>query len=118
MTPNDLAIELGKLYESIKAPLDRTPEGLLGELDFRSQWLARSAELEAEAQFILDQKRGEVAERNSQISATMLREILARECADENRLYKLAERLNSTIVHQIEAVRSIVSYEKESRKHG
>lgn len=116
MTAVDLAQEVSKLYDALKQAIDRTPEGLLAELDFRCQWLARSAELEAEAQFLLDQKRGEVANVHADKSATLLREIISRECAEENRLYKLAERLNSSLVHQIDAIRSILSFEKESRK--
>lgn len=113
-----LAKEINHLYESIKAGLDRTPEGLLAELDFRCQWLARSAEIEAEAQEHLDRKRGEESEKCFErgFNATAARDIVNAACALEKRIYTLAERLNSTIVHQIDSIRSILSYEKESAK--
>lgn len=118
MTTLELASELESIYGLVKQGLDRSPEGLLMELDTRCQWLARSAELEAEAQTLVDYARGNTAEQFPEANATRLREILGKECAEENRLYKLAERLNSTLVHQIDAIRSILSYEKESRRHG
>lgn len=115
----ELVKEIDSLYESIKQPLDRTPEGLLAELDFRCQWLARSAEIEAESQEYLDKKRGEEAEKANErgFNATTARDIINAQCSLEKRLYTLAERLNSTLVHQIDSIRSILSYEKEGIKN-
>lgn len=114
MTSEELGTEIRELYASIKLPLDRTPEGLLAELDFRGQWLARSAELVAEAQYVLDEARGRVAEKYLKSSATVLREMINRDTASENRLRILADRLNATLTHQMDEVRSILSFEKES----
>lgn len=117
-SPSDLAEEIGQLYQSIKAPLDRTsPEALIAELEFRGQWLARSAELVAEAQAIHDRARGEAAEKYLDLSATQMRELVSRDCVQEAKLLKLAERLNSTLTHQIDEVRTIISFEKESRRY-
>ena len=110
-----LAMELSQIYESIKPELDKTQ--LLAELDYRCQWLARSGELIADAQYILDCKRGQVADKNNNLSATLLREVIARDCAEENRLYKLADRLNATLTHQIDALRTMISFEKESMRN-
>lgn len=118
MTALELAEEIGQLYGLLKDGLDRSPQGLLTELDTRCQWLARSAELEAEAQYIHDRARGEVSEKNPDLNATRLREVLSRDCADEARLVKLAERLHTTLCYQMDSIRSILSYEKESRKQG
>jgi hypothetical protein len=112
MTPEQLSTELDTIYGDIKMPLDRTPEGLLQELDNRGQWLARSAELVAEAQYILDEARGRVAEKYLKSSATVLREMINRDTASENRLRILADRLNATLTHQMDEVRSILSFEK------
>lgn len=119
MTLEKLTEEIAGLYESIKSGLDRTPQGLLAELDFRCQWLARSAELEAEAQHLLDKKRGEVAEEllPRDLPAHAMRMILEEKSSLERRIYTQAERLNSTLVHQIDAIRSILSFEKESQKN-
>ncbi len=112
MTPVELAAEIELIYGSIKAPLDRNPAGLMDELESRCGWLARSAELLAEAQFILDRKRGEEAERLTDLPWSVGREVLAGRSAEEARLMKLADKLHSTLVHQVEAIRSILSFEK------
>ena len=117
MIPQELATEIDELYKSLKEPLDRTPEGLLGELDFRCQWLARSSELMAEARYILDEARGRMAEKYLDSSATVLREMVGRDTAQENKLLVLADRLNATLVHQIDSVRTLISFEKEQRKN-
>ena len=114
MTALELEKEMSGLYESLKEPLDRTPEGLLGELDFRCQWLARSSELRADAQFIMDEARGRAAEQYLDSSATVLREMINRDTAQENKLLVLADRLNATLTHQMDSIRSILSFEKES----
>jgi hypothetical protein len=114
----ELSNEVSELYKSIKEPLDRTPEGLVGELDFRGQWLARSAEILADAQIILDKKRGEVAESfvGTEESWNIVKHLIEAKCADEKKLYILSERLNATLVHQIDEIRTLLSYEKESMK--
>lgn len=117
MTKEALVKEIGELYKSIGMGFDRSsPETLIAELDYRSQWLARSAELVGEAQFIHDTTRGKASEKYLDVSATVLREVLSRDCAEEAKILKLAERLNSTLTHQIDAIRTIISFEKESRR--
>ena len=112
MTPEELTSELGLIYKRIGQPLSRDTAGLMDELDDRCQWLARSSELLAEAQHILDKRRGEIAEENRELGAMILREILSSKSADETRLKNLADRLNATITHQVDAIRSILSFEK------
>lgn len=118
MTKEALTQELAGLYKSIGMGFDKSsPETLMAELEYRCQWLARSAELVAEAQFIHDKARGAASEKYLDVSATVLREVLTRDCAEEARLLKLAERLNATLTHQIDAIRTVVSFEKESMRN-
>ena len=113
-----LTEEINNLYEGVKGGIDRTPEGLIAELDFRCQWLARSAEILADCQIILDKKRGEVAEQyiNTEQSWNIVKSVIESKCADEKKLFCLAEKLNSTLVHQGDMIRSLLSYEKEQSK--
>jgi hypothetical protein len=115
-----LVEEMDNLYKSLKIGLDRTPQGLCEELDYRSQWLARSAEILADCQLLLDMKRGEVAETfiGTNESWNVVKMLIESKTKDERRLFLLAERLNATITHQIDAVRSLLSFEKESAKLG
>ena len=111
-----IAKEISEIYENISQPLDLTPTGLIAELDHRCQWLARSSQLEADCQFIHARARGKACELYPKVSATVLKEFLSRDCAEEARLLKLADRLNSTIVHQMDSIRTLISYEKESMR--
>jgi hypothetical protein len=108
----NLAQEVSDIYEAIKAPLDRTPQGLMGELETRGQWLARSAEILADAQIILDAKRGEIAEAH--VGWNIIKHLIEAKCSDEKRLYILSDRLNATLVHQIDEIRTLLSFEKAS----
>ena len=112
----ELAQEIADLYDYLKKPLDRTPEGLILELDSRGQWLARSAELLADAQVLLDQKRGKAAEVHigTKESWNVVKHQIEAECVDEKKLFVLAERLNATLTHQMDGIRSILSFEKQS----
>ena len=114
-----LAEEVNELYTAIKEPLDRTPAGLMQELDNRGQWLARSAEILADAQILLDAKRGEVAESyfGTEESWNIIKHVIEAKCKDEKRLYLLAERLNATLSRQLDGIRSLLSYEKEQMRN-
>lgn len=110
-----LAEELQVLYDSLGGGTPKAPEDVLEDLQFSTGWLARTAELVADAEYYLNVKRGEVAHEHSELSATILREVSAKECAEEQRLYRLAERINASLVHRIAALRSQLSYEKMLR---
>jgi DNA-binding SARP family transcriptional activator len=112
----ELAQELKSLYDSL-GPFDRgNIEGLMADLDYTNQWLSRSAELLAEAQYHHDKARGDASENHMDATATLLRELLGRDCASEARMLKLAERLNATLCHRIDSLRSLISLEKENLK--
>lgn len=116
-----IAEEMALLYAEIEKPLAKgNPIGLMDDLDYRSQWLARSAEILGECQFVYDRARGEAAsEATAQgLSGNVAKDFITGQCATENRLLLLAERLNSTLVHQIDAVRTLLSYEKQYMNGG
>lgn len=50
-------------------------------------------------------------------SPTVLKEIINADCVDEQELFDLAERLNASLVHSIDGIRSIISlYKTELEK--
>lgn len=106
--------EMSDMYDNLKAPLSTETEELTIELENRGIWLARSSEILSQVQWLNDVARGEAAEKNLTIpSATLLREIINRDTALYRRSLTLAEKLNSTIVHQIDLIRSKLSFEKQ-----
>jgi hypothetical protein len=115
MTAEELTKEVDQMYEVCKADVSVSEPGLLvDELNLRCGMLARSAQIRADSQHLLDVARGEFASspRAQALTATVFREVLAAEVADLQRLVNHADRLNSTLVHQIDAIRSMLSWEK------
>jgi hypothetical protein len=108
--------EIDGLYKSIKTDLARDPAGLKDELAYRCSWLARSAELKADAQFYLDKKRGEIAEIHigTKESWSVVKQLIEAQSRDERRILELADRLNATLTHQMDSIRSILSFEKQT----
>ena len=116
MTALEIIEEVRTLTETIRQPLPKDPVSLLEEADYRSGWLARVGELEAEAQGLLDKSRGEIADKYANHTATMFREKLAGETADLSKVVMYCHRLYTTLMEQIELIRTAISYHKEQQK--
>lgn len=111
-TQAKLVEELQVLYDSLQGGTPKEAEAVLEDLRFSTGWLARTAEMVADAEYYFNLKRGDVALENFTLSATILKEVSARGCAEEQRVYRLAERVNAALVHRIDALRSQLSFEK------
>lgn len=78
-------------------------------------YLMRSAVLQTEAQFIYDKSLANETEKlmgHEELSATTIKNLVAGRTATEKKLLLFCERLNRTIVHQIDSIRSQLSYLK------
>jgi methyl coenzyme M reductase subunit C-like uncharacterized protein (methanogenesis marker protein 7) len=112
--------ELAKIYERISRTAPTEPEDIAIEIEDRLSLLARSAVLLSHAEYFLNRKRGEVSEKiakkpkTAQPTPTMLKEILNNGTIDEQRVYTQAERLNATITHQLDGLRTDLSYKKQT----
>lgn len=119
MSPTDEALkmaqELSEISLMVSEPLPKDPEGLLTQADFRSAWLARVGEMEANAQAMLDRRRGEVSDEYSDLPATLYRDKVTGEVADFQRLVNFSHKLYATLTEQIELIRTMVSYAKHER---
>lgn len=120
MDSTRLVEEIETLYGSIAEPISKgNPEALMDDLSYSCQWLARSAVLVADAQYHLDAARGRVAEEvEKSLPLTIAKEVMAGRVASEARILKLAERLNATLTHRIDSIRSVLSFEKQTYERG
>lgn len=78
-------------------------------------YLSRSAILQTEAQFIYDIALASETEKlmgHEELSATTIKNLVTGRTATEKKLLMLCERMNRTIVHQIDGIRSQLSYLK------
>lgn len=98
-----------------------TPEEVLVRIATISVYMARTSQMLADAKKIVSElKRSGVAKqvigmlgRGIPLSATTQKAIIDGLAVDEQYMVDWIERLNRTCTHQIDALRSVLSYEKE-----
>jgi paraquat-inducible protein B len=120
METDDLAYELDSIYKHIQeTSINSDPEELKEELDQCSMYLARSSQLLADAEYFLNKAKGEAASKYAKsitapakFNATESKYFIEGVTTLETRLHTMAERLNRTLTHRIDAIRSVLSYEK------
>ena len=113
-----LAEEINFLYGELDKKIEkRSSEQLLEHLDFLCQWLSRSSQIIVEAELLYDDAKGIVSEEfiGTEEGWSIVKGIIESRVKEEKRLFRQADRLNSTLVHTIDAVRSQLSYEKMER---
>lgn len=121
MTELVLTKELSEIYSHIQSvSIDADIQQLLMELDYCNGSLARSAQLQAEAEALLNQQRGVASEAYSESSeafnATQAKHFIEAKTVQQVKLYTLAERLNRTLTHRIDSIRTAISFEKSHRE--
>ena len=104
--------EVREILEYRKIKYDNEPAVLIDRLTMLNVYLARSGELKANIQFLYDLQQAKEVESLTDLQPMKLREVLKGKLALENYALTLADRLNATIVHQIDSIRSQLSYMK------
>jgi hypothetical protein len=107
--------ELDNMEEVAKRTETRSGKEAVEHLQILMAYLARCGEMLAEAEGLKNRAVGEVHKRlllkgTAPTSATAVANY---ECSEIIQLWRRTERLNRTLVHQIDAVRTIVSYMKQ-----
>ena len=115
----DIALQIEKIYKYLVQRYDEKDGTILTErITNLNVALARSAELLADAEYYLNKKKGLESgkiyenERLSKLKPTEIKFLLDGKTADEQRVYKQCERLNRAITHQLEGLRTQLSYLK------
>lgn len=120
----ELAKEIGEIYSHIKElSINADVGSLMDELDWCNAMLARSAQLEAETEAYLDRAKGNQSElytnslkaSGEKFNATQSKLYIESRIIEENKLHRLAERLNATLTHRIDSIRTKISFEKSLR---
>lgn len=103
----------------IAAERKKDPEALFTDLDTLTQWLARSGELVSDAEFYYDLVLGYFTEQTAltnNFPPSVTSSIARGKAADVKRIYRRIERQNRALVHTIDALRTLMSYQKEMHK--
>jgi hypothetical protein len=118
---SSLEREADRMQKYLEITLSGNPEELQERLITLMSFLARSGEMLAEAKRMLRRKKSAEISRTviaiakeSHLSATVQNAMLESIAEDENYLVDKIERQNRTIVHQIDSLRSLLSYEREN----
>ena len=119
MTLSDIANNLKIIYAYCQ---DTYNENDGDELNHRitilNSYLATSAEMLTYAKYNLDKRKGEVAENiEKSTSATQAKNIIEGAVSIENRIFLQCERLNRTITHQLDSIRTQLSYIKTQKEN-
>lgn len=110
--------EIDSYYAHLQVPIEQNGVALTEALSKREIILARSSELLGETQFILDKRRGELAEKFQDLKADVFKDVVNGESALERKAVKIAEKLNKTVADQTRSLITRLSWLKEdSRGH-
>ena len=116
---DDLEKEIESTFTFTDKKVSDNPTEIVEHLRTLAQYLSRSAQLLADVKYIRDIRQGEElkklmdpARTKEEKAPTLVKLSLETALARERKAVELADRLNSTIVHQMDAFRSNVSYEK------
>lgn len=107
--------EIDEYYGYAASNYDRSnPDEMMDRLEHLATLLARTAHLLPEVEAMMAQRKAEVSDQYPDMSATRLKYAIEAEAGDAIKLYRYVERLNAAIVHQIDALRTQLSYVKSS----
>lgn len=117
-TLKERAFEIQKYLE---IECSNSPEEIRDRMYVLMGYIATSGELLAQAKRMLRAKKSQeisktiiAIAKESHLSASVQNALLDSICEDENYLVDLLERINRSATHQLDALRSLLSYEKEA----
>lgn len=113
--------EANAIQSYLEIECSGNPEEIINRINAISVYMARSGEMLAQAKRLLKIKqRGDIQDiimtiaKEGFLCASLQKVLLDSYCEDEAFLVDLLDRINATCKHQIDALRSLLSYEKES----
>ena len=110
--------KITKMNEYLEAQCPKEDEDLINRLENLQVLLSQSGKYLAEAKMLRDEQiqlsiKGVVSNPEYVgLSNTLMNEYVKSSCKDLNYLVNSLDRINSASVHQIDAIRSILSYRK------
>ena len=120
MTYNDLKKEAESIQSFCEITVSDNPEEVIARIADLSVLIARSGKMLADAKYILNErKKDETVDlitrliSKDKLSAKVQNALIDSICKDEQYLVDWIERINRTVTHQADILRSVLSYEKE-----
>jgi hypothetical protein len=121
-TFSKLLQEVAKMNYFLAEEYDSEPTQLSDRLTTLSTFLARTGQIVADMEYVYNMKMGILAEETNEKYPTLapmkFKELIRHKVANEIRGLTMAQELSRTIRHQLDAVRSQLSYEKTIHEGG
>lgn len=119
-TIQDLTAEAGEISSYLQATLQGSPEEIQQRMADTMAYVARTGEMLATAKRMLRKRKSEeiqntiiaIAKENF-LSAKVQNALLDSIAEDEAFLVDTLDRLNASATHQLDALRTLLSYERE-----
>ncbi len=118
MTPDELKAKAQRFQSFIETRHGQEPEQLLERMELLAILVAQSGQCLAEAKYHQDQVIngviGESIDRafSDKLSASTINQYVKSAAKDYNYLVNWLDRINATATHQLDALRTIISYRK------
>jgi hypothetical protein len=118
MTSDELKIKADKMQSFLEQKPSDQEEGIIDRLELLQILMAQSGDCLANAKYLLDIRKNDSITQSlkdalaGDWSTTIIHKKIDALCREENFLVNRFDRINSSAVHQIDALRSILSYRK------
>lgn len=112
--------EIMEMQDYLEITISDNPQEIIERIGSLNVYMARSGKMLADAKRVLRLKKSDeistmvmnIAKQNY-LSATAQKALVESIAQEENYLVDWLDRINRTCTHQVEALRSLLSYEKE-----
>lgn len=117
-TPTQLTDTLGKMQTYLETPVGHDPQELIDRTELLTILIAKSGQCLAEAKYIQDQIINEGLmkainiELDKKLTPSLITKFVSSNAKDINYLVTWADRVNAAATHQLDGIRSIISYKK------
>ena len=118
MNYEELKIKADKMQSFLEQKPSDKEEGIIDRLELLQILMAQSGDCLANAKYLLDVRKNDSITQSlkealaGDCSTTIIHKKIDALCREENFLVNRFDRINSSAVHQIDALRSILSYRK------
>lgn len=118
MTTTDLETSLSKMQTYLETPAGLEPQDLLDRIEYLNILIAKSGQLLAQAKFIQDDivNKGLLQameqDLDRKLSPSLVNKFVGSGAKNINYLVNWADRINASATHQLDGIRTIISYKK------
>ena len=118
LTPDELKVKAAKFQSFLETRHGQEPEQLLERVELLAILVAQSGQCLADAKYhqdcVINGEIGQAIDRylTDKLSASTINQYVKTAAKDYNYLVNWLDRINATATHQLDALRTIISYRK------